>query len=400
MFINNINLEEGIGWTLRSRELVFTGGLIGGEVIRVQVGEKKTTILGTAGQTRIPLGFTVEDAGSAIVTMDGINLRTGWYLEPTRLVFSRAPKAGYVVKVVGDTVAHHNHLSYSLLTTVLVDHIQLPTGVEFDINDDKTYNRTRPIHVWIDRQLLHTTEYTFLSRGFLRLAGPIPIGSQIEVRWVTRDEPALHAHPFSRTTLTGVGVSTFAAPGELDITRPEYVEVDGLMMTEDTDYVVTGIPGAAIKFIAPIGATSTVVIYGQSNTFMWTFDEDTGSPWDREIVDMDAIQNGIDHPSFVGVKDVDWAIPERGVLQTNFLIQGGWLKNADIDEQTAYNNFGLLLGPQEETTESYVDLVRALMAAYTAGPKYYTKENFGRIVLGSAFARKRGRVKSIEAVTV
>ena len=332
--------------------------------------------------------------------MDGINLRTGWFLEPTRLVFSRAPKAGYSVKVVGDTVAHHNHLSYSVRTAAVVDHVQLPPGVEFDINDDKTYNRTRPIHVWVDRQLLHTTEYVFLSRGFLRLIAPIPANSQIEIRWTTRDDPVFHAHPFSRTTLTGVGVSTFAAPGELDVTRPEYVEVDGLMMTEDTDYVVTGIPGAAIKFTAPIGATSTIVIYGQANTFLWTFDKDTGSPWDREIFDMDAIQNGIDHPSFVGVKDVDWTIPERGVLQTNFLIQGAWLKNADIDEQTAYNNFGLLLGPQEETTAEYVDLVRALMAAYTAGPKYFTKENFGRIVLGSAFARKRGRVKSIEAVTI
>jgi len=400
VFINNINLEEEVGWTLRKRELVFTGGLVGGEVIRVQVGSQVTTVIGSAGQTRVPLTFTVEDPVSAKVTMDGINLRDGWFLEPTRLVFSKPPKAGSIVKIIGDTVQHHNHLSYSLLTAAAVDFIQLPAGIEFDINDDKTYNRTRPIYIWLDRQLLRTTEYTFLSRSFIKLAAPIPAGTQIEVRWTTRDDPEFHGHPFSRTELTGIGVSVFAAPGELDINRPEYVEVDGLLMSEDVDYVVTGDPGAAIKFTAPIGATSKVVIYGQDRSYLWTFDKDTGSPWDREIVDMEAIQNGIDHPSFVGVKDVDWAIPARGVLQTNFLIQDGWLKNAEIDEETAYNNFGILLGPQEETTDEYADLVRALMAAYTAGPKYYVKENFGRIVLGSAFARKRGRVKSIEVISV
>jgi len=400
VFINNINLEEEVGWTLRKRELVFSGGLIGGEIIRVQVGSRMTTVVATAGQTRVPLTFTVDDPASAKVTMDAINLRDGWFLEPTQLVFARPPKSGSTVKIVGDIVAHHNHLSYAVTTTSIVDSIQLPPGVEFDLNDDKSYNRTRPIHVWLDRQLLHTHEYTFLSTGFIKLVAAIPVGTQIEVKWTTREDPEIHSHPFSRTELTGIGVSVFSAPGQLDITRPEYVEVDGLLMAEDLDYIVTGDPGTAIKFTAPIGATSKVVIYGQDHAFMWTFDKDTGSPWDREIVDLEAIQNGIDHPSFIGIKDVDWAIPERGVLQTNFLIQDGWLKNADIDEQTAYNNFGILLGPQEETTDDYIDLVRALMAAYTAGPKYYAKENFGRIVLGSPFARKRGRVKSIEVVSV
>lgn len=400
VFINNINLEEGVGWTLRKRELVFTSGLIGGEVIRIQVGDRKSTVIGTAGQTRVPLGFTVEDTDAALITMDGINLRTGWILEPTKLTFARAPKAGYTVSVIGSVVQHHNHLSYSILTSAPTDFLQLPPGVEFDINDDKTYNRARPIHIWLDRQLLHTTEYTFLSRSFIKFAAPIPAGTQIEARWSTREDPAFHGHPYSRTELTGVGVSVFAAPGELDISKPEYVEVDGLLMTEGTDYIVTGDPGAAIRFTSPIGATSKVVILGQDKTYLWTFDESTGSPWDREIVDLEAIQNGVDHPSFVGVKDVDWSIPERGVLNTNFLIQNGWLKNAEIDEETAYNNFGILLGPQEDTTDEYVDLVRALMAAYTAGPKYYVKENFGRIVLGSPFARKPGRVKSIEVITI
>jgi len=397
VFINNINLEEGVGWVLRSRELVFTGGLIGNEVIRVQVGDQVHTVLGTAGQTRVALPFTVEDPEAAIVTMDRIDLRTGWVLEPTRLIFSNPLRSGYTVRVEGPVVAAHNHQSYSEETTALKHTFELPSGFEFDINDDKTYNTERPIYIWVDRQLLQTSEYTFLSRSKVKLNAPIPANSLFEAKWVTRSDSALHGHPNLRETLSG-SKNTFNPPEEIQTDRPEYVEVDGLLMTEGLDYVVTG-AGTAIKFTSNLGATSKVVIYGQANSYLWEFDSNTGSPWDYEIVDMETIQNGIDHPSFVAEKDVDWSIPERGILRTNFLIQDGWLKNADVDEETAYNNFGILLDFQEDTTAEYVALVRALMAAYLAGPKYFVKENFARIVLGSPFSAKPGKVKSIELVT-
>lgn len=397
VFLNNINLEEGSGWFLRQRELVFSGGASGGEVIRVQVGSNMHTVIATAGQTRVALPFMVPDAEAALVTIDGINLRTGWYVEPTRVAFGVAPRAGYIITVKGGSVAAHNHLSYALTTTVLLQQITLPVGT-FDLTSTLAEDTHKPIHVWIDRFLLHTSEYVFITPNTIKFVAALPIGTKIEIKWTTSDSPAFHSHPDVRRT-TVAGELAVALSVSIDAARPEYVEVNGLLMSEGEDYLVSGVPGLAIKFIAALAPGSEVLIVGQHPSYLWQFDANTSSPWDYEIVDMETIQNGIDAPSFVGVKGVDWVIDPRGVLYTNFLIQGGWIKNADVDESTAYNNFGLLLDYQEVSSAEYSSLVRALMAAYTAGSKYYVAENFSRIVLGSAYATKPGRVKSITAVT-
>lgn len=393
IYHNNIELVSGI--SIRTREVLFTGGLSSGDVVQFRRGSLVHNVTAAAGQVRVECPFDLTEA--AVIRLGGIDIRDGWVLRGDRIIFKSAPRAGVRIRIRAPKVSPHDHYTHTEVAVTGQTTIQTPTPL--GLASGLSYDADRPILVMVNGVLLDTGLYTFTGPDEISLSVPLLAGDRVIVHYHGGD-PYPHAHPdYTDVLVNELPAGTGVRVGFLDADRPAMVFVNGVLLFEGSGagaYQVFG--GNTIRFGQTLPANTRILVRAQKYQWSWRLDT---PEWDPAIVWVSSIQNGIDLPTRVLAPNRDYLIHD-GKLYLSEVFADGWLKDVRIDLQTPYNNFGYLIDfrPTGIPADTYTDLLKAVWAAYVGGPRHHVMENFGRIMLGSPIARVPGVVIAVGSNTV
>lgn len=387
IYHGNVELT-GDNIVIRTREVLFLGGLSSGDIVQFRRGSQLHNVTAAAGQTRVSCPFDIDD--STIIRLGGINIRDGWVITDTAITFKTPPRSGVQIRIQAPRVSPHDHAVHTETSVLGQTVITTPTDLGLD-PPGFVYDNERPILLVINGAVIDTALYTFTGADEITMAVPLLGGESIQVHYHS-DMDYPHSHPTYQETT----VEELPATEGIDLTfvesdRPAFVIVNGNILYEGLGVGSFQFQGSKIRFGRPLPAGSRIFI--RAEKYQWKYV--LGAPdWDRTIVWVSAIQNGIDLPTVTLAPNTDFTIYD-GKLYLNQVFENGWIKDARLDLETPYNNFGHLIDFRMPNGPAYVDLLRALWAAFVGGPRHYVMENFGRIMLGSPAAQYPGAVQAI-----
>lgn len=389
IYHGNIELT-GANIIVRTREVLFTGGLSSGDIVQFRRGAQLHNVVAAAGQTRVACPFDIDD--STIIRLGGINIRDGWVISTASVSFKTAPRAGVIIRIQAPKISPHDHEVHYELSTLGQTVITTPT--ELGLDPGFVYNNDRPILLVMNGVVVDTSLYTFTGVDEITMVVPLLGGEHIQVYYHNTTDFS-HAHPEAELTLVEpLAVGTGVPFSFLESDKPALVIVNGNILREGTGTDAYQVQGSTIRFglALPVGT----VIFVRAEKFQWTYRVSTPE-WNPEIVWVASIQDGVDAPTITLLPNTDFIIYE-GALYLNQVFEKGWLKDVKIDLQTPYNNFGYLIDFRMPNSPTYVDLLKSLWAAYVGGPRHYVMQNFGRIMLGAPPAQYAGIVQAVSTV--
>jgi len=395
VYLNDVQIGEGTVRFVGSK-VILTGGVSVGDTFRITDGTNSYGVTATSPTQTFNVGF-IPNRETAKVYLNGIEIQHGFTLESSRISFLVAPRVGTTISVVGTVIRTHSHEEISFTLPSPTDTLTLPADVEpFTLDAGGDMDGFFPVLVFVDGLLVPPSALSFTSSTIVVLPGVVPAGTQVDMWWAVDAGRVAHVHDLQTIQVTAPE-TTFVHGGQYDVGDPIMVTVDGVLQVNNDDYRLVGLRGQTIIFTSAVPASAIVHITGQRFQHTWRA---TTATFPKRLVAAESIQNGIDYPTIVMVPRVDgegdFEILD-GVLYTPLKIDAPWFKNADIDEDTVYNNFGSLLEYRQASSETYTRIVRALFAAYTAGSQVYTLENFSRLILNTPFAQESGKVLSVVA---
>lgn len=393
IYHDNVELTRGI--VIRSNEVLFMGGLTGGQVVQFRKGAELFNVVAAAGQVRVRCPFTLDAA--TIIRLNGINIRDGWVVTDTGVSFKTAPRTGVTIRIQAPRVDPHEHRVHQETSTLGQTVVDVPADTPFALGPAFAYDADYPVLVFLNGILLDQSFYTFTGAAQLTLAVPLPADIQVLVYWHDRTDFS-HAHPPYEQVLTedlpaGTGVDLVF----LDADKPALVLVNGVALPEGLGLNAWQYVGGVIRFGQTLLAGTRITLVAEK--FQWRYRWTPELGFDSEIRWMDSIQDGIDLPVTVLLPQQDFLIFEQ-TLYLNQLVEPAWFKNVLLDIQTPYNNFGYLLDFQQATSAEYLDLLRALWAAQLGGDQIGTLREFGRIMLGAPPAQYPGVVTAVAPASV
>ena len=389
IYHDNVELTDGI--QIRTREVLFLGGLTGGQIVRFQEGAKTHNVTAAAGQVRVTVPFDITAA--TIIKLGGINIRDPFVLTSVDVTFKSAPRAGVTVRIIGPKIVPHDHETYH--ETMVLTQTVVTTSTDLGLDAGFVYNVDRPILVYINGVLANQSLYSFTGVSEITFTAPFFGGEEVQVLYHNQTSFS-HAHPFYKEVLiedlpSQVGIDL----DFLEEDKPALVLVNGVNYFEGTGVGTYQVQGPVITFGVDLPSGSRVVILAEKFQWQWLYGPDEG--FDPEIKTIESIQDGIDYPVVTLEPGTGFLIYENQLFMDT-LLDPAWFKNVQIDTNTPFNNFGYLIdfAPDEEgTTQEYVDLLKSLWAAFVGGSTHWVMENFGRIMLGSPFARYPGVVQAV-----
>lgn len=388
IYHGNVEITHGI--EIRKREVLFYGGLTGGEIVRFQEGARTHNATAAAGQVKVSCPFEITPA--TIIRLGGINIRDGWVITDTAVTFKTAPRNGVSIRIMAPKVTPHDHLSHQEISTLGQTVITVPEN--FGLNAGFGYNENRPVLLFINGSLIEQSLYSFTAANEITLTVGLLADEQIFVLYHS-DTAYAHAHPPYDVTLTEI---LYASTG-IDLTylesdHPALVLVDGVAYSEGSGLQQYQYKDSRITFAQDLPVGTRISIVAEKFQWNWRYGPEQG--FDPEIIYVSSVQNGIDYPTITLAPSTGFLIYE-GVMYLDQVFEDGWLKDCHIDLEIPYSNFGYIIGFQEPATQSYVDLLKALWAAYTGGQSEEVMENFARIMLGSPYAQVAGVVQTVRA---
>lgn len=389
IFHDNVELTQGI--TIRRREVLFLGGLTGGQIVRFQEGSKSHNVTAADGQVRVTCPFDITDA--TIIRLGGINIRDPFVITETDVTFKTPPRTGVSIRVVGPKVVPHDHETYH--ETVVLGQTVVTTPTDLGLDAGFVYNVDRPVLVFINGALANQSLYSFTAADTITFSVAFFGGEEVQILY-HNEQDFSHAHPvYSDTLIEALPASVGVDLGFLEENKPALVVVDGINYYEGTGPQTYQIQGSVITFTNDLPSGTRVLIVGEKFQWRWLFGPDQG--FDREIKRIETIQDGIDYPLDVLEPGTDFIIFEEQLFLDR-LPDPAWFKNVNIDINTPFNNFGYLIdfAPDEDgTTQEYVDLLKSLWAAFIGGSTHFVMQNFGRVMMGSPIARYPGVVEAV-----
>lgn len=388
VYHDNVEITHGIEF--RKREVLFYGGLTGGQIVRFQDGARTHNVVAASGQVKVTCPFDITDG--TIIRLGGINLRDGWVISDTAITFKTAPRNGVTIKIVAPKIAPHDHLSHQEVSTLGQTVITVPE--DFGLNAGLAYNEDRPVLLFINGALIEQGFYSFTGTNEITLSAGLMADEQIYVFYHSAENYS-HAHPpinivLTEILLANVGIDLTFLEGD----RPSLVIVDGVVYSEGNGLSQFQYHGNSISFGQALPVGTRISIVAEKFQWNWRYGPDEG--FDREIKYVESIQNGIDYPTITLLPSTGFLIYEN-VLYLDQVFEDGWFKNCHIDLELPFSNFGYIIDFKEPASQAYVDLLKALWAAYTGGQSEQVMENFSRIMLGSPYAQVAGVVQTVRA---
>jgi len=390
IYHNNIELTRGI--EIRRREVLFYGGLTGGTVVRFQNGAKTHNVTAASGQVKVTVPFDIMDG--TLIKLNSINIRDGWVITADDVTFKTAPRSGVTIRITAPKVVPHDHLSHSAVATAAQTVFVTPAIL--GLGTALAYDVDRPILVFVNGQLIAQTYYSFTDVDEITFGAGLFAGDEVLIYYHTTTAYS-HAHPPYEQVLTedlerGVGVDL----GFLDADKPALVMLDGLAIKEGSGANAYQYHATTIVFGQKLPAGTRITVVAEK--FQWRYKLTEAQGWSRTIKFVESIQNGIDLPTIVLTPPTGFTIYDN-TLYLDQVFTNGWLKNVQLDLEIPFSNFGTLINfaPTEaQNPQEYVDLLKALWAAFTGGQAEEIAEDFGRIMLGSPYAQFPGVTRTVE----
>ena len=385
------NVEMVSGIEIRRREVLFLGGLTGGEVVRFQEGAKAHNVTAAAGQVRVTCPFDITAA--TLIRLGGINIRDPFVLTSTDVTFKTPPRVGVSIRLVGPKIVPHDHETYH--ETVILNQTVVSVPTDLGLGTGLAYDVDNPILVFINGALANQSLYSFTGVSDITFASPFFGGEEIQVLYHNQTAFS-HAHPYYKETL----IEDLPAQVGIDLDfleddKPALVMVDGLNYYEGSGVGTYQVNGSVITFGVNLPSGSRVLILAEKFQWSWLYGKSEG--FDAEIKTIELIQDGIDLPTDTLLPGTDFIIYENQLFLDR-LVEPAWFYNVQIDTNTPFNNFGYLIdfAPEEGgTTQEYVDLLKSLWAAFVGGSTHWVMENFGRVMIGSPIAQFPGTVEGV-----
>jgi hypothetical protein len=347
--------------------------------------------------TSLDLGRAVEDQAGVFLLSGKI---IGGYTASTDGVrLARSFMEGAVILVQMTIDEPNDHAEHYEVTTAVTQDIFVAPTRPFNLTALLLEKPGFPIQVFVDGMLQPPDTYTFISTIQVRLTGFMPVGTEVDVHWVDLEDPRPHLHIDDRF-LVATPIRVFQLSDALSPDFARYVSIDGVTVGDPADRRFTP-TGDFLVFSSVLPVGTLVRVRGAKVSFAFYHDIDP------EIVRADYLQDGIEQKS-VQIPggwqtqlawETDFLIT-KGLLESNAVVENAWFVNVLIDEQTAYSNFGQLIGFRRDTSAEYVRILRALFSGGFSGCLHDVMEGMICILLGSQYLGYGGEIKSISGLAV
>lgn len=351
--------------------------------------------------TKVQGSFTLErevDPANTDVFVFNLNL-SRVESTATEIDFARPPLTALLIDYRAPFTLGHDHARQTTVVLQASNTVSLPATRPLALQASLDESARFPVHVYVQGRLLEDTAYTFPSTTQVQLtAGSFAKGDRVDVVYADAEEAEDHVHFLLEDVVPDNQLrSAVEFPEDLEPDRyPVLVEqVDGPIIAGANH------PTALDRFVqfrpevaGPTTLFAEGVARGLNYRFRMPGRADEEEAYLGTLVSAESLQDGIDVPTtelsgkaLKIVRDGD-----ETVVETDEAIGTGWFKNASVDEHVVSNVLGVPIGFLDggASSERYRDVVCALYAAYYRGSQVETLENFGCIVLGSAFARREG----------
>lgn len=321
--------------------------------------------------------------------------------------FVRAPTSGMLVSFEAPLVFPHDHARFTAVLAQAADTVffpSLPSTRPMALNADLTESARYPVKVYVNGRLLEAGAYQFNSTTEIQLtSGTFLKGDRIDIVYTDAEENEPHIHFYEQTEVpANVEQSVVVLPEPVEGDRypvlleqqdgPLFSGANHTLALDQFVQIRPTITGSAVLFTegAARGLNYRQRVPGR---------EDVDENYLGTIVSAESLQDGIDLPTqqSTGTALKIFREGDETVVETDIAYESGWFKNAQVDEHLVNNALGVPIGFLDggESTPRYRDVTMALYAAYYQGSQVSTLENFGCIILGSAFARKDGSNKGV-----
>lgn len=323
----------------------------------------------------------------------------GYSATDDTVTFERSFQAGTVLSVEGAIYNENDHAAHREVIASVTDLVNIDPNRPLHLTPGLVEIPEYPVLVFVDGILQHPDTYSFVSTSRIQLAGPVNPGTVVDVLYVDLEDPIEHLH-VRETMRIDKPTSAFELVDYVDVNLAPMITVDGKLIS-DPDEVRFNSNGEFLRFINWLSAGSVVKVRGAHPSLRYYHEIDP------ELVRAEFMQNGIDERS--EAIPAGWTIQfawEDGfrfvnaLVEANAKIEDAWFVNVYVDERTAYDNFGVLLGIDRETSKEYVDVLRAVFAGNYMGSQPETIENYACIIMGSDYLAKAETITSIVGNTV
>ena len=352
-----------------------------------------------------PVSITVEapstslDLGRAMDQAARVYMMSGELLAPYTadtdgVRFPRSFMEGTVVAVQASIALPNDHEENHEVTATITQDLFVGAEHPFVLTPLLAEVPGFPIQVFLDGLLQYPDTYTFLSTMQIRLGAPIPISTSVDIHYVSLENPRAHLHIDERFDVASPRAS-FELTAHVSPDFARYVSVDGVVVGDPLDRWFTP-DGDYLTFRQSLSTGSIVRVRGEKFSYLFYHDID------KELQRADYLQDGIDELSdtipagwTIQLPWIDGFLVTDGLLEANSAIANAWFVNALVDEETAYNNFGQLIGFRRETSDDYVRILRAMFSGSYMGSQHDTIESLICVLMGSQYLTYAGKIASI-----
>lgn len=317
------------------------------------------------------------------------------------LTFFRSFNEGIVVLVEAAYYVNNDHAEYHEIIAAPTNKVSVPTTRPFALTAGLIENPFFPVQLFVNGILMHPDKYTFLSTTTIELIAPLVFatGTDVSIYYVDQEDIVPHKHVEDRFAVK-VPANAFELSDIFSDRFTQYVSVDGVLVANTALRWFTP-DGLFLNFDYRIPTGGIVKARGARQSFSYYHDIDT------ELIRAAYLQDGIDQKTSTipagWETQLAWGVGftiNDGLLESDAIIENAWFKDAYVDDETGYNNYGKLIGFYRETSDEYMRILRALFAGSYMGSQPQTVENFVNIILGSQYLDKQRTIESIDGLTV
>jgi hypothetical protein len=342
----------------------------------------------------LSLDRSFDPSSQAVYFLSG-RIDGGYEVSEDDVIFERSFQPKTVISVEGAIANPNDHAHHREVTTSVTDIVRLDSSRPLHLTPGLAEIPEYPVLVFVDGILQHPDKYYFNSTSIIQLAAPVNPGTVVDVFYVDLEDPIEHLH-IRETFRVDIPTSAFELTDYVSENLAPMITVDGKVVS-DPDEVRFNSDGKFLKFVHWLSAGTVIKVRGARPSLRYYHDIEP------EIISAEFMQNGIDERN-EDTMPGGWTIQllwEEGfrfinnLVEANAKIEDAWFVNVYVDERTAYNNFGVLLGINRPTSKEYVDVIRAVFSGNYMGSQPETIENYACIILGSEYLSKAETITAI-----
>jgi len=396
-------------------ELSLLGGnsFHGGARVRIKDARGVQTVEVSKPTRKIQLERTV-DPDQVEVLYLGTNILNP-SLTATTLGFDRAPNNGVTFKLVAPIVEAHSHASYREVLDEATDTVAVPITRPFALDAADEPKEQFPIQVFVDdtefdydSTLVEPASYTFTDSRTIQFAEVLPVGAIVDIYYVDQETQDNHRHIFGEITIPPTILEQFTVKLDDSFDRDKYpVQIfrDGFVFTDPEEFTIVSDQFVQFDNALTPGLTVTINAAIDSKAYLHSLpvrvDIDYG--YRGQITNVAIIRDGVtqwDTELNGPAGDFDLVVQEdETLLYADVRLEEGWFFETDVDEQTIAQVWGEPIDLVRDSSAEYRGLTASLYAAYRGASTKSAIQNYGSILLGSAFLDQAGTAAGIVDTT-